>query len=410
MRIALIAGCNPLAQSADSSGHPAQLARALARQGHRVTIYAREDGAAVARTAILGRGISIERVQAGPARLLPPEEAARHTPQMAAYLAGRWQARRPDIVHAFGWVSGLAALGAVRDLDIPVALAFGSLGVAEHRQARNAVAASRLRLEALIGRKAAVVLASSCEEAADLARMGVRRPAITVVPTGVDTDVFSPAGRRAPGGRDIRLVATASAGEVAGLPAVLHAVGRVPGTELVIVGGTKGKSLPRTGPMRELAQLATDLRIRSRVKFAGELGAADLAALLRSADLMLSASPHEPAGTAVIQAMACGTPVIASAVGAHSDAVIDGTTGLLIAPEHPAMLVHRLRKLLSTPALLHAYGIAAADRARSRYSWERIGRETVAAYERCLPSVLLAGEPAGELAKAEGIEAVAVSV
>jgi glycosyltransferase involved in cell wall biosynthesis len=83
--------------------------------------------------------------------------------------------------------------------------------------------------------------------------------------------------------------------------------------------------------------------------------------------------------------MACGTPVIVSAVGGHRDAVIDGTTGLLIAPEHTAMLAHRLRRLLGTPALLSAYGIAAADRAKSRYSWERIGKETMAAYERCLP-------------------------
>ncbi|HXW43144.1 MAG TPA: glycosyltransferase [Streptosporangiaceae bacterium] len=410
MRIALITDCNPLARAAGTSAHPAYLARALARQGHRVTIYAREDGAAVARTAILGRGVSIERVQAGPARLLPAEEAARHTPQMAAYLADRWRAERPDVVHAFGWVSGLAALGAVRDLDIPVVQTFGSLGVAEHRHAGNGVPACRVKLETLIGRKAAVVLAGSCAEAADLARMGVCRPAIKVVPAGVDTDLFSPAGERAPSGRVIRLVATAPAGQVAGLPAVLHAIARVPGTELVIVGGPNAKHLPRTGPMRELAQLATDLRIRSRVKFAGEVGTADLARLLRSADLMVSAAPYEPTGTAAIQAMACGTPVIASAVGAHRDAVIDGTTGLLIAPEHPAMLIQRLRKLLSTPALLDAYGIAAADRARSRYSWERIGRETAAAYERCLPTAAPSDELAEDLAEAEGLEALAVSV
>ena len=95
-----------------------------------------------------------------------------------------------------------------------------------------------------------------------------------------------------------------------------------------------------------------------------------------------------------------------AAVGAPRDAVVDGTTGLLIAPGHVAMLVQRLRKLLATPALVHAYGIAAADRARSRYSWERIGRETAAAYERCLPAT----EAADELAEAEDFDAVAVPV
>jgi len=64
--------------------------------------------------------------------------------------------------------------------------------------------------------------------------------------------------------------------------------------------------------------------------------------------------------------------------------VVDGITGLLIAPEHPAMLAHRVRMLLSRPALLQAFGIAAADRARSRYSTARIALETAGAYERCL--------------------------
>ncbi len=87
--------------------------------------------------------------------------------------------------------------------------------------------------------------------------------------------------------------------------------------------------------------------------------------------------------------------------------MIDGTTGLLIAPQHPAMLLSRLRRLLATPALLRGYGIAAADRAKSRYCWERIARETAAAYERCLPAFADAG---GEAAEAEDLDALAVSV
>jgi len=121
----------------------------------------------------------------------------------------------------------------------------------------------------------------------------------------------------------------------------------------------------------------------------------------------VNASGYEPAGIGAIQAMACGTPVIGSNVGGQADAVIDGTTGLLIAPEHPAMLVSRLRRLLATPALLRGYGIAAADRARSRYCWERIAKETAAAYERCLPD-FAAQEEAAEAA--DDLEALAVSV
>jgi glycosyltransferase involved in cell wall biosynthesis len=100
---------------------------------------------------------------------------------------------------------------------------------------------------------------------------------------------------------------------------------------------------------------------------------------------MVSATSYDPAGLAVIRAMSCGLPVVASAVGGQRDAVVDGITGLLVAPDHSAMLVHRLRALLARPAMLQAYGVAAADRAQSRYCIDRIAHETAAAYERCLP-------------------------
>lgn len=406
MHIALIAADNPLTAAAGMSSQPAQLARALAGEGHRVIIYARKDGT-VARTGVVGRGVSVEFITAGPARRLAPEQAARHMPELAAVLVDRFVVRRPDVVHAFGWVAGLAALGAVRELDIPVVQTFGSLAVAEARLPGNTVLASRLRLETLIARKASAVLASSAAEVADLARLGVPRPAIRVVPCGVDTSLFCPDGDQASRGKPVRLVALAGPGDPSGLAAILRAAAQLPGAEVVIAGGPGGRHLPRTGPFRGVAQLASELRIRSRVTFAGELAPAALAALLRSADVAVSAAGYEPAGIGAIQAMACGTPVIASAVGGQADAVIDGTTGLLVAPEHPGMLLSRLRRLLATPALLRGYGIAAADRARSRYSFDRIGRETAAAYERCLPAFAAAEE---ELAEAAGLEELAVSV
>jgi glycosyltransferase involved in cell wall biosynthesis len=405
MRIAIIAAGNPLTRAADLSSQPAHLARTLARLGHRVTIYARKDGSA-ARTGVLGRGISVEFITAGPAKPLAEEQAARYMPGLAATLTSRWLADRPDVVHAFGWVAGLAALGAVRELDIPVVQTFGSLAVAESRQPGSDVLASRLRLETLIGRKAAAVLATSTAEASDLARLGVPRPSIRVVPCGVDTDEFCPDGDRDTAAKSVRVVALAGAAPASGLRAVLQAIAQVQDVELVIAGGPDGRHLPRSGPFRDLAQLATDLGVRSRVKFAGEVSPAKLAALLRSADVAVSASSYEPSGIGAIQAMACGTPVIASAVGAQADAVIDGTTGLLIAPEHAAMLASRLRRLLATPALLRGYGIAAADRAKSRYSWERIGREAAAAYERCLPTF----EAPEEIAEADDLDAVAALV
>jgi glycosyltransferase involved in cell wall biosynthesis len=388
MRIALIATHSSLAPvdgAASQSGQATALARSLAAHGHRVTLYTRRDNPGCPRTAILGNRAVAEHIVAGPARPLSAEQTARYLPEFAAQLADHWRVRQPDVVHAFSWTAGLAALGATRDLDVPVLQTFESLGSAERRSlAGSDVGASRVKLEASIGRTVDAVLARSGAEADELARLAVPKSAVRIIPCGIDTELFTSDGERSERGSRPRLIAFAVDGTTRGLESVLRALTQLPEAELVIVGGPDARHMPRTGPFRELAQLAAVIGVRSRITFAGDVNQAELPALLRSADIMVSASPYEPDGTAAIKAMACGTPAVVSAVGAHNDAVVDGVTGLLLAPEHPAMLAHRVRALLSRPALLQAYGIAAADRARSRYSEPRIGQETVAAYERCV--------------------------
>jgi glycosyltransferase involved in cell wall biosynthesis len=388
MRIALVAAHSSVKQPGGYVTEPSQataLARSLAAHGHRVTVYTRRDSPGCSRTTILGKGAVTKHITAGPARPLSSEHTARYLPDFASALAEHWRVRQPDVVHAFSWTAGLAALGATRRLDVPVLQTFESLGSAERRQLVGAdVTASRVKLEAVIGRAVAAVLARSAAEAAELARLTVPKSTVRIVPCGVDTEVFTPDGKHAERGNRPRLVAVAAGGAASGLESVIRAMTQLPEVELVIVGGPDARHMPRTGPFRDLAQLAAAVGVRSRITFAGDLEQAALAALLRSAELMVGASRYEPDGTAAIQAMACGTPTVVSAVGAHVDAVVDGITGLLIAPEHPAMLAHRVRTLLSRPALLQAYGIAAADRARSRYSQDRIGLETEAAYQQCL--------------------------
>jgi glycosyltransferase involved in cell wall biosynthesis len=133
------------------------------------------------------------------------------------------------------------------------------------------------------------------------------------------------------------------------------------------------------------------------VSFTGKIAASALPALLRSADVLVSAAPYEPSGAVALAAMACGTPVAAPAVGACADAVLDGTTGVLVPFGRSDLLARRVRDLLASPLRLEAFGIAAADRATARYSWDRISRETLAAYERSARPVVasLAGAGSG---------------
>ncbi len=389
MRIAIVTQRSPLSPSsaADWSEvhHLPSLARALAKLGHRITIYARSDRADGPRTAILGSGVSVEYVQAGPARPMSDDELATHMPQFAAHLAKVWKVSPPDVAHAYGWTSGLAAVGGARGLDVPVVLTLESLACAQRRHlGADGISQARMRLETSLARRAAAVLATTTAEARELASMGVPKSAIAVVPCGIDTGSFGPDGKSAARGKRARLVAVASPDRLAGADVLLRALAGLPDAELIIVGGPTDKHLPKAGGYRDLAALATELGVRRRVRFAGQLAGDELTALLRSADVLVSAAPYEPSGLAAVSAMACGTPAVVSAVGGHVDAVIDGTTGLLVQPGQPGQLALRLRRLLGTPALLQAYGIAAADRAASRYAWPRIGAEAAAVYERCV--------------------------
>jgi glycosyltransferase involved in cell wall biosynthesis len=107
-------------------------------------------------------------------------------------------------------------------------------------------------------------------------------------------------------------------------------------------------------------------------------------ALIRSADVVVSVPWYEPFGITAIEAMACGVPVVVSAVGGHLDTVVDGVTGLHVPPRVPSALAGRLRRLLTDPRLGASLGATAARRARERYNWSRIAAETEAVYNRVI--------------------------
>ena len=105
-----------------------------------------------------------------------------------------------------------------------------------------------------------------------------------------------------------------------------------------------------------------------------------IAALCRSADAVVCVPWYEPFGLVALEAMACGVPVVASAVGGLVDTVVDGATGVMVPPRRPDDLGAALRGLLADADRRRALGDAGARRARQRYGWQTIARETYRAY------------------------------
>ena len=396
MKIALVAqNATPLCPRAgigpdrDDIGL-SELTRKLAGQGHQVTVYAQKNLPDLPDQAELHGGVRVAHIDAGPVRPAAATEPGdadllERVPAFSGPLRSHWQSERPDVVHALRWTSGLAALAAARDLGIPLVQEFSSLGVTDGRAGAvkaDGASAARIRLEPAIGRSATAVVATNSAEMADLTSLGVHRSAIRVVPWGIDTDLFAPEGPVAGRNGRPRLLTVSDLTRRKPLETLLRALTRVPGAELLVVGGPAEAELPGDDGYAKLAKFAAALGITDRVIFTGKVEHAAMPPLLRSADLVVSTCQYEPSGTTSLQAMACGTPVIAPPVGGHMDAVVDGTTGIIIPPDRPALLAQRIRQLLAHPMMIEAYGVAAVDRVRSRYSWERIAGETLAIYGR----------------------------
>ena len=402
MKIALVTlQGNPFGQTPEAGPDRqdqrlASLVTALAEQDHDVTVYARRDCDGQPEKSEPAPGVTVEHVPAGPARDLPADSLAPHAAEFGQYLARHWQDRAPDVAHAYFWTSGLAALAGARDLGVPVVQTFLSLQASDPAaappvQAQPARAktrsghgggTARLRLEPVIARSVRAVLASSSSEMSALAKLGVRRDSVRLIPRGVDTGAFSPEGPVASRGSRPRLLCVAPLAPNQGVDVAVRALADISEAELVIAGGPEHGKLRGDKAYRALLRLASDLNVRDRVIFHGSVSDTDLPALLRSADLLVDAPTGEPFATVALEAMACGTPVVASAIGSHLDTIIDGTTGLLVPPGRPGLIAQRIRTLLASPMLLEGFGIAAVDRARARYSWNRIGQETLAIYER----------------------------
>jgi glycosyltransferase involved in cell wall biosynthesis len=355
MKIALVTD-QPAAPRCDARVYPADpgvvpLARALAGLGQQVTVHPLGDSAG------------------------SPDKPLSQVAAFAGELADRWSADPPDVIHAHFWTSGLAALAGARGLGIPVVQTFSTLGedARPDRVLASASATARGRLERAIGRSAGAVIARTPHERAALARRGLPQRLVRVVPWGVDTTRFSPSESPGERGERPRLLLVSPPGDVQGPILALHALADVPGAELVIVGHDPAD--------QALTRLARQLGVHNRVSCADPVTVADMPSLMRSADILIHLTPSPRFAIVPVEAMACGLPVVASQDSAPGDAIIDGNTGFLVPPAHPAQLSGRVRQLLASRMLLDGYGIAAASRARSRYSWERVGQETLAVYE-----------------------------
>ena len=387
MRIALVSEhASPLAAPGHSDGESvqvAELAAGLVRLGHDVTVYTRRDDPDCPTTVSSSDGYQVVHLAAGPARRLPRDELWPHMREFARELGDWFDLTRPDVAHAHFWLSAWATSRAASARHIPWFVSFHGLGVVQRRHQGDADTSPVVRqhVERTLVRNGEVI-ATCSEEMAELIALGGNPHRIAVLPCGVDLQRFTPDPQpRPPSGHPFQILSVGRLAPHKGFDLAIRALTDVPGSELLIAGGPGGQDMDSDPEAGRLRGLAAELRVADRVRFLGPVRHEDMPALFGSADVVVCAPWYEPFGIVAVEAMACGVPVVATAVGGLLDTVADGVTGRHIAPGDAAALASAINALRTAPRRRSAYGRAARHLAESCYSSTWVAQRTAALYQ-----------------------------
>src|SRR5690242_3189447 len=394
-RIAMISEhASPLAMlgGVDAGGqnvYVGQLARHLAGLGYQVDVFTRRDSPQLPETAEWIGGVRIMHVPAGPPEIVPKEELLPHMAEFTRNML-RMVRRRPGgyaLAHANFWMSGLVAAELKQAIDLPFVITFHALGRVRRQFQRDAdrFPDERFAIEDRIVAEADHIIAECPQDEEDLIRLYNADPArITVVPGGFDPTEMWPISKA---------LARVSLGLPPDEPIILQLGRLVPRkgvdtviraqarlvrehdvrARLLIVGGDSNDPDPRLTPeIGRLQRLAREERVEDSVVFVGRRGREVLKYYYSAADVFVTTPWYEPFGITPLEAMACGTPVIAANVGGLKFSVRDGETGYLVPPGDPEALAERFRLLYSSPALLRVFGQQAIQRVNELFTWAHV--------------------------------------
>ena len=391
MRISMVSEhASPLAVlgGADAGGqnvYVAAVSAELGRRGHQVVVHTRRTDPDVPRRVSFAPNVVVDHVDAGPAREIPKDDIWPHVSAFADDLRAQFAIDQPQIVHAHFWMSGIAALDATRGTGIPVAQTFHALGVVKrrHQGPADTSPTDRLAAEQRIVDEVDRIVATCSEEAFELRTMGRDMRRVSVVPCGVNLDNFGPDGPVAdlPHTRPHRIVTVSRLVPRKGVDTVVEALPHLPDTELVVVGGPPAAELDDDAEVARLRGIAGAEGVADQVRFLGARERHEVAEVLRTADLLVTMPWYEPFGIVPLEAMACGLPVVTSAVGGMVDTVVDRVTGFHVPPRDATALAETLRQLLDDPEWRAELGRAGIDRVHSRYTWDHVTEALQAAYD-----------------------------
>ncbi|MDQ7028994.1 MAG: glycosyltransferase [Ardenticatenia bacterium] len=388
-----------------------ELSRELGRRGWAVDIFTHAESLTRPAVVRLGHNVRVVHVVAGPVRHVGRYELYHYLPEFAQNVVAFAEAQglSYDLIHSHYWLSGLVASRLRRTWGVPFVQMFHTLGALKNQVAESEADRERevrIESEAHLMRLADfLVAATPFDRHHMIAHYGADPRNVRVIPCGVNLKLFRPLCQHearaelglSPASRILLYVGRIE--PLKGVETLLQAmallVARRPmwrsTARLLIVGGqvpSRAHGWPEE--MARLHRLRAFLGLSDVVTFFGAQDQETLPYFYAAADVVVVPSHYESFGLVALEAMACGTPVVASRVGGLAYTVQDGKTGFLVPPKVPEALAHRLETLLDNPTLRHRLGRNGVQRAR-RFGWSAVADRVEALYRRVQPR--LTGQP-----------------
>jgi D-inositol-3-phosphate glycosyltransferase len=395
-----------------------EVSRRLAERGIAVDVFTRATSSELPPVVEMSPGVTVRHVSAGPFEGLGKEDLPA---QLCAFTAAvlREEAQHEpghfDVVHSHYWLSGQVGWLARDRWGVPLIHSAHTLAKVKNAAlAEDDAPEPRARVigEEQVVAEADRLVANTHDEAAQLVRWYDADPRRTlVVPPGVDLQRFTPGDRRRARQRigvpadAVVLLFVGRIQPLKGPDLLLQAAARMladdPGLrarlQVLVVGAPSGSGLAEP---RRLQELAVSLGITDVVRFLPPQSPERLAEHYRAADVAVVPSHSESFGLVALEAQACGTPVVAAAVGGLLTAVDDGVSGLLVAGRNPGDYATALRRVLAGRELL----AAGARRHAARFSWDRTVDSLVGAYAAAMAEMAQrSGLPARDRALRDGV-------
>lgn len=391
---------SPLAQIGGPSAggmnvYVRELSRELAQRGARVDIFTRQEAETTPTVTLIEPGVTLISLPCGPFGAVDKNSLFAYLPEFTAAVDAwaRANHRTYDLIHAHYWLAGVAGNMLRCRWDVPHLLTFHTLAQAKNSVARSDAereAAQRVVEERRLVHSVDAVMSFNPQEKAEMTWYYRADPGkVCVVPAGYDASLFTPGDRDAarqalglPQHRPLILF-VGRIDPIKGIDVLVDALCGLRREEwltappqLVVTGGNPGE----TG-FEALLQRACNLNLLDALIPVGSQPHEALPAYYRAADVVAIPSFYESFGLVAVEAMACGTPVVASRAGGLAFTIEDGKTGFLIPHSNPQALQCHLSAILRDTGLRDALGARAAITAE-RFAWPTIASRVVHIYDR----------------------------